>query len=86
MRRRAQSFGLPAFKIAYLNRVQRKIRQANNKENNMSIGMILLIVLVLALVGVIPAWGHSSSWGYGPTGGVGLLLAIVLILFLLGKI
>jgi hypothetical protein len=45
-----------------------------------------LIVLVLAFAGVIPAWGHSSSWGYGPSGGVGLLLAIVLILFLLGKI
>jgi len=52
----------------------------------MSIGMILLIVLMLALVGVIPAWGHSSNWGYGPSGGVGLILVIVLILFLLGKI
>ena len=52
----------------------------------MSIGMILLIVLVLALVGVIPTWPHSSSWGYGPSGGFGLLLVIVLILLLLGKI
>ena len=52
----------------------------------MSIGMILLIVLVLALVGVIPAWGHSRQWGYGPSGGVGLILLIVLILFLLGRI
>jgi hypothetical protein len=52
----------------------------------MSIGMILLIVLVLALVGVIPTWSHSSNWGYGPSGGVGLILVIVLILFLLGKI
>jgi len=52
----------------------------------MSIGMILLIVLVLALVGVIPTWGHSRQWGYGPSGGVGLILLIVLILFLLGKI
>ena len=52
----------------------------------MSIGLIILIVLVLALVGVIPAWGHSGNWGYGPSGGVGLILVIVLILFLMGKI
>ena len=52
----------------------------------MSIGMILLIVLVLALLGVIPTWPHSREWGYGPSGGVGLILVIVLILFLLGKI
>jgi hypothetical protein len=43
----------------------------------MSIGMILLIVLILALVGVIPTWGHSSNWGYGPSGGIGLVLLIV---------
>ena len=52
----------------------------------MSIGMILLIVLVLALVGVIPTWPHSSSWGYGPSGGVGLVLLVIVILLLLGKI
>ena len=52
----------------------------------MSIGMILLIVLVLALVGVIPTWSHSRQWGYAPSGVVGLILVIVLIFFLLGKI
>jgi len=52
----------------------------------MSIGMIVLVILVLALVGVIPSWPYSTGWGYGPSGGVGLILAIVLILFLLGKI
>jgi hypothetical protein len=52
----------------------------------MSIGMILLIVLVLALLGVIPTWGHSKQWGYGPSGGIGLVLLIVLILVLMGKI
>jgi hypothetical protein len=52
----------------------------------MTIGTILLIVLVLALIGAIPSWPHSRSWGYGPTGGIGLVLVIVLILFLLGKI
>jgi hypothetical protein len=50
------------------------------------LGTILLIVLVLALVGVIPTWPHSREWGYGPSGGVGLILLIVLILFILGRI
>jgi hypothetical protein len=54
--------------------------------NKMSIGTILLVILVLALVGVIPTWPHSREWGYGPSGGVGLILVIVLILFVLGKI
>jgi hypothetical protein len=52
----------------------------------MSVGMILLIVLVLALLGVIPAWPHSSGWGYGPSGGIGLVLVIVVVLLLLGRI
>ncbi len=52
----------------------------------MSVGTILLIVLVLILLGIIPTWPHSRSWGYGPTGGVGLILVVVLVLFLLGKI
>ena len=52
----------------------------------MSIGMILLIILVLALVGVLPSWPHSRSWGYGPTGGLGLIVVILIILVLLGKI
>ena len=52
----------------------------------MSVGTILLIVLVLLLVGVIPAWPHSRGWGYGPSGGLGLVLIILLILLLAGKI
>ncbi len=52
----------------------------------MSIGTILLIVVVLMLVGAIPTWPHSRGWGYGPSGGLGLLVAILLILWLLGKI
>ena len=52
----------------------------------MSVGTILLIILVLALVGVIPTWPHSREWGYGPSSGVGLILVIILILFVLGKI
>ena len=46
----------------------------------MSLGTILLIVLVLLLVGALPTWPHSRSWGYGPTGGLGLVLIIVLVL------
>ncbi|MBA3013174.1 MAG: DUF3309 domain-containing protein [Proteobacteria bacterium] len=52
----------------------------------MGIGTILLIILVLALLGVIPAWPHSRSWGYGPSGGVGLIVLILVILVLLGRI
>jgi hypothetical protein len=52
----------------------------------MSIGTILLIIVVLMLIGAIPTWPHSRGWGYGPSGGLGLLLVILLILFLLGKI
>jgi len=52
----------------------------------MSIGTILLILLVLMLVGVIPSWPHSRSWGYGPSGVLGLVLVIVLVLWLMGKL
>ncbi|MES2341622.1 MAG: DUF3309 family protein [Pseudomonadota bacterium] len=52
----------------------------------MSLGTILLIILVLALIGALPTWGHSRSWGYMPSGGLGLVLVIVLILVLLGRI
>ncbi len=52
----------------------------------MSLGMILLIVLVLILLGVLPTWPHSRSWGYAPTGIVGLVLIVLLILFLIGRI
>lgn len=47
-------------------------------------GLILLVVLILLLLGVIPTWGHSRSWGYGPSGILGLILVIVIILLLLG--
>ncbi|MCW8903812.1 DUF3309 family protein [Sedimenticola sp.] len=52
----------------------------------MSLGTILLIILILMLVGVIPAWPHSRGWGYAPSGALGLILVIVLILLLLGKL
>jgi hypothetical protein len=52
----------------------------------MTLGTILLIVLVLLLIGVIPAWPHSRGWGYAPSGGLGLVLIIVLVLLLMGRI
>jgi len=50
------------------------------------LGTILLVVLVLMLVGAIPAWPHSRSWGYGPSGGLGLVVVILLVLVLMGRI
>lgn len=47
---------------------------------------ILLIVLILILIGSIPAWPHSRNWGYGPSGGLGLVVVIVIILLLTGRI
>ena len=52
----------------------------------MSLGTILVIILILLLLGVIPNWGYSREWGYGPSGIVGLILVIVLILALLGRL
>ncbi len=52
----------------------------------MSLGTILLIVLILAVVGALPMWPYSSGWGYYPTGGLGLLVVIIIVLLLLGRI
>ena len=50
------------------------------------LGTILLVFLILALVGALPRWSHSRSWGYAPSGGVGLVLVIVVVLLLLGRL
>jgi hypothetical protein len=52
----------------------------------MSLGTILLIVLILLLIGVIPSWPHSRSWGYGPSGGLGPVVVVVIVLLLLGRL
>lgn len=52
----------------------------------MSLATLLLIVLILMLVGVLPTWPHSRSWGYWPSGGLGLLVLIVLLLLLMGRL
>ena len=49
-------------------------------------GIILLVVLVMLLIGALPSWPHSRNWGYGPTGGLGLVVLILVILLLMGRI
>jgi hypothetical protein len=52
----------------------------------MSISTLLVIVLIFMLIGVMPTWSHSKSWGYGPSGGLGLVVVILLVLVLMGRI
>ena len=49
-------------------------------------GTILIVILILMLLGAFPAWPHSRSWGYGPSGGLGLVVIILLILVLTGRL
>ncbi len=50
------------------------------------LGTVLVVLLVLMLIGALPTWPHSRNWGYGPTGGLGMVLAILVVLLLLGRI
>ncbi|HEX7425254.1 MAG TPA: DUF3309 family protein [Terriglobales bacterium] len=50
------------------------------------LGTILIVILILALFGALPRWSHSQNWGYAPSGGLGLILLIVVILLVLGRI
>jgi hypothetical protein len=50
------------------------------------LGTILLIVLILMLLGALPTWPHSRSWGYYPSGGLGLLVVVLIVLLLMGRI
>lgn len=50
------------------------------------LGTILIVVLILMLLGSVPSWSHSRSWGYGPSGGLGVVLLIVVILLFMGRI
>jgi hypothetical protein len=58
--------------------------QVTREEKNM--GTILLVILILILVGALPTWPHSKSWGYYPSGGLGLIVLILIILLLMGRI
>ena len=55
-------------------------------EREFMLGTVLIVLLVLMLIGALPAWPHSRNWGYGPTGGLGVVLAILVIVLLLGWI
>jgi len=63
-------------------------RRSVDKERNnlMSLGTILLIVLILMLIGVLPTWPHARTWGYGPSGILGVVLVIVIVLLVMGRI
>jgi hypothetical protein len=50
------------------------------------LGTILIILLILALIGALPSWGWSRSWGYYPSGGLGLVLVIIIVLVVMGRI
>lgn len=63
-----------------------RLRAGNFKGKTMSLGTILLIVLILMLIGVIPTWPHSRSWGYWPSGALGVVVIIILILLVTGRL
>lgn len=56
------------------------------EEKTMSIGTILLIILILMLIGAIPSWPYSKNWGYWPSGGLGLIVILLVILLLMGRL
>ena len=49
-------------------------------------GTILIVILILFLLGVLPAWPHSRSWGYGPSGGLGVIVVVLVVLLLMGRL
>jgi Protein of unknown function (DUF3309) len=60
--------------------------RASTSKETIMLGTILIVILILALIGVLPRWSHSKQWGYVPSGGLGLVLLIVIILLVLGRI
>jgi len=63
-----------------------RYRLRAGKRGSRMLGTILIVILVLVLMGALPRWPHSRSWGYYPSGGVGLVLLIIVILLVLGRI
>ncbi len=59
---------------------------AVGKKERTMLGTVLVVILILALIGALPRWGHSREWGYAPTGGVGLVLVVIVVLVLLGRL
>lgn len=60
--------------------------QPHRKDLTMAISTILLIVLILLLVGALPSWPHSRSWGYAPSGVLGLVVVVLIVLLLMGRL
>lgn len=65
---------------------ERKLIFRNQLKGSQMLGTIVLVILVLMLLGAIPAWPHSRNWGYAPSGGLGLIVIVLLILLLTGRI
>ena len=59
------------------------VSKQSSQEGNSVMGLILLVLLIILLLGAVPAWPYSRNWGYGPSGGLGLIVLIVIILLLL---
>jgi hypothetical protein len=66
--------------------VNRQSLQVQQQGAAMTLGTILLIVVVLMLIGALPTWPHSTSWGYGPSGGLGVVLLVLVVLLVMGRI
>jgi hypothetical protein len=62
------------------------IHEYLSAELNMSLGTVLLVIVVLALLGALPTWRHSRDWGYAPSGIIGVVLVVVAVMFLAGRI
>jgi hypothetical protein len=81
-----QRYGPAGFISAPVHGCQPLTRHLTRKEDEMGIGTILLIVLVLILLGVIPTWPHSRQWGYAPSGIVSIILIVLLVMLLTGRL
>jgi hypothetical protein len=66
--------------------IRLKENAVTHTKRNIMLGTVLLVVLILMLLGALPTWPHSRTWGYYPSGGLGLLLAVLIVLLLLGRI
>ena len=74
------NYGRSAPRLAF------SLRTLRSWENTLTLGTILLIVLILILIGALPTWPHSRSWGYFPSGGLGLVVLVVVVLLGMGRL
>lgn len=69
-----------------LSKFKRTLTNRNSLKGACMLGSVVLVILVLMLLGAIPAWPHSRNWGYAPSGGLGLVVLILIILIVMGRI